>query len=74
MKNDSIASSEELVKLLEYMVHHNEHHADELAQAAAGLSAEEYPQACLAIQESLKKMDEGNRALSLAIELLKEGK
>lgn len=57
---------EELLALLSYMVAHNHHHAEELAQLAAqtdGAAAE-------ALQKAILSFEEGNKQLETALQLM----
>jgi len=62
----------EAEKLLEYMLHHNEHHAEELSQIAARLAALGKDQAAAAITQAGEDFARGNQKLSAALAALKE--
>ena len=65
------ASREEAVALLGYMVAHNEHHAEELAELAETMRALDLVQAAEEIESSLIDLREGNLKLRAAYALLK---
>lgn len=58
--------------LLEYMLHHNEHHAAELDQMADNLKKLGLEAACKTIKEAVSDFQKGNMRLSLALTLVKE--
>lgn len=62
----------EAEKLLEYMLHHNEHHAEELGQIAARLTALGKNKAAAAIAQAGEDFAKGNQKLSAALAALKE--
>ena len=66
------ASREEAVALLGYMVAHNEHHTEELAELAETMRAMDLVQAAEEIESSLADLREGNLKLRAAYALLKD--
>lgn len=60
---------QESIALLEYMVHHNEHHAEELAELAEDLGG----RAREIVDSALKDLGQSNQKLAEALQLLKEG-
>lgn len=60
---------QESIALLEYMVHHNEHHAEELAEIAQGLEGD----AKEIVDSALDDLGQSNQKLAKALALLKEG-
>lgn len=62
----------EAEKLLEYMLHHNEHHAEELSQIAARLTALGKDKEAAAITLACEDFARGNQKLSAALAALKE--
>lgn len=60
---------QESIALLEYMVHHNEHHAEELAEIAQGLEGD----AKEIVDSALNDLGQSNKKLAKALALLKEG-
>lgn len=68
MKSDT-NKKQESIALLEYMVHHNEHHAEELAELAGSLEGE----ARKIVDSALKDLGQSNQKLAEALKLLKEG-
>lgn len=60
---------QESVALLEYMVHHNVHHAEELAELADGLDGS----AKKIVDSALEDLNQSNKKLAEALALLKEG-
>ena len=60
-------SAEENLALLEYMVGHNAHHAEELHKIAHNAEGE----ARTLIHEAVALMNEGNEKLSKALKLMK---
>ena len=65
-------SREEAVALLGYMVAHNEHHTEELAELAETMRAMDMVQAAEEIESSLADLREGNLKLRAAFALLKD--
>lgn len=61
------ASKEEQLALLAYMLHHNEHHAEELHELAHGIDGE----ASALIHEAVALFNQGNEKLAAALSLLK---
>ena len=68
----SSSSKEEAVALLGYMVAHNEHHAEELAELAETMRQLEMFQVAEEIEASLESFKEGNLNLRQAFALLKD--
>ena len=68
----SSASTEEAVALLGYMVAHNEHHAEELAELAETMRKLDMAQVAEEIEASLEHFKEGNLNLRQAYGLLKD--
>ncbi|MCD8011220.1 MAG: cobalt transporter [Lachnospiraceae bacterium] len=68
----SSSSREEAVALLGYMVAHNEHHAEELAELAETMRGLELFQVAEEIEGSIVDFKEGNLKLRAAFALLKE--
>ena len=62
-------SKEERLALLAYMVSHNKHHAEELAELAKGTTGA----ATEALQKAIASFDAGNTQLEIALNLMKEG-
>ena len=52
--------------MLAYMVSHNKHHAQELANLSAGVQGE----AAIALQKAIALFQEGNQALETALQLM----
>ena len=61
-------SKEERLALLAYMVSHNKHHAEELAELAKGTTGA----AAECLQKAIASFDAGNAQLEIALKLLKE--
>lgn len=59
---------EENVALLDYMLHHNEHHAKELDELAHSLNEE----ASSLIHEAVELFEQGNKKLEQALACLKK--
>ncbi|MDY3918169.1 MAG: cobalt transporter [Candidatus Limivivens sp.] len=57
---------EKSLTLMKYMLHHNEHHAEELAQMADNLSGA----AAEAVREAVAEFQKGNEKLSLALHIM----
>jgi len=68
----SSSTTEEAVALLGYMVAHNEHHAEELAELAETMRKLEMFQVAEEIESSLEYFKEGNLNLRQAFGLLKQ--
>ena len=58
--------------LLKYMLHHNEHHAEELEQMADDLQTLGLDAACRTLREAVSDFQEGNRKLSKALSMIQE--
>ena len=63
---------EEVVALLNYMLSHNEHHAEELDQMAENLTKLGMDDAAKTIKEGVADFKKGNMRLGLALTLVKE--
>ena len=64
-------SKEELVSLINYLIHHNEHHNQELEELAAsikGLNEASYSK----VEEAIEDFKKGNASLSLALQELEK--
>lgn len=61
-----VTSREETLALLSYMVSHNKHHAEELANLAPGVEGE----AALALQKAIAFFQAGNQELETALKLM----
>lgn len=61
--------NKESIALLEYMVHHNEHHAEELAELASKLEGKSKE----IVDSALVDLGQSNQKLAEALKLLKEG-
>ena len=61
-----VTSKEETLALLAYMVSHNKHHAEELANLSAGVEGE----AAAELQKAITLFNEGNVALEAALKLM----
>ena len=64
--------TEEVVALLNYMLSHNEHHAQELDQMAENLKKLGMDDAAKTIKEGVSDFQKGNMRLGLALALVKE--
>lgn len=64
--------TEEVVALLNYMLSHNEHHADELDQMAENIAKLDMQDASKLIKDAVSEFQKGNMKLSLALTLVKE--
>ena len=64
--------TDEVVALLNYMLSHNEHHAEELDQMADNLEKLGMPDAAETIKEGVADFKKGNMRLGLALTLVKE--
>ena len=64
--------SQEVVALLNYMLSHNEHHAQELDQMAENLQTLGMEDAAKTIKEGVADFQKGNMRLGLALTLVKE--
>ena len=64
--------ADEVVALLNYMLSHNEHHAEELDQMANNLEKLGMPDAAKTIKEGVADFKKGNMRLGLALTLVKE--
>ncbi len=62
-------NKEELVKLIEYLIHHNEHHNDELIELATSLK-EINKEAYLKVLTAIEEYKKGNNTLSAALDEL----
>lgn len=61
----------ELIALIEYMIHHNEHHNDELKElgdSIKDISQDAYQK----VLNAIESFDEGNRSLASALEELEK--
>ena len=65
-------SPEEVLALLNYMLDHNRHHADELHVICHALEDEGKAEAAAALAEALHAFDHGNDKLEKALELAKQ--
>ena len=63
--------SQEVVALLNYMLSHNEHHAQELDQMAENLQKLGMEDAAKTIKEGVADFQKGNMRLGLALTLVK---
>ena len=61
-----VTSKEETLALLAYMVSHNKHHAEELANLSAGVEGE----AAAELQKDITLLNEGNVAFEAALKLM----
>ena len=61
-----VTSKEETLALLAYMVSHNKHHAEELANLSAGVEGE----AAAELQKAIALFNEGNVALEATLKLM----
>ena len=66
--------AERRLALLKYMLDHNRHHAEELAEAAESLKADGAVEAAELILAGVAKLGEGNDSLAEAVKLLEEKK
>ena len=66
----SAASKEEAVALLGYMVAHNEHHSEELAELAETMRSMDMASIAAEIEDSLADFKEGNLKLRAAFAML----
>lgn len=64
--------TEEVVALLNYMLSHNEHHAEELDQMAENIAKLDMQAASKLIKDAVSEFQKGNMKLSLALTLVKE--
>lgn len=62
-------NKKELVALIEYLIHHNEHHNDELKELANSLK-DLNNEAYLKVLKAIDLFNEGNKSLSSALEEL----
>ena len=69
---DKPMSPEEVLALLNYMLDHNRHHADELHDICHALEDEGKAEAAAALTEALHAFDHGNDKLEKALELAKQ--
>ena len=65
-------TDEEVLALLNYMLDHNRHHADELHDICHALEDEGKAEAAAALTEALHAFDHGNDKLEKALELAKQ--
>jgi len=63
-------SEQELLALLQYMLHHNEHHAHELSANAVRLEALQKHEAAAQILLACDEYTAANRRLATALEML----
>lgn len=68
---DEAAPANKTEALLKYMLDHNTHHAAELDQMAAKLSAEGQEKAAEQIRKAVDEFQKGNLYLGLALSLVK---
>lgn len=61
----------ETVAILTYMLEHNQHHAEELAQMAEALEQKGMAAAARKIKEGVSNFEKGNADLSEALEFVK---
>ena len=61
-------SREELLALLSYMVSHNKHHCEEIADLAKNTEGDAFN----ALQNAIRSFEEGNQQLEIALEALKQ--
>ena len=64
--------TDEVVALLNYMLSHNQHHAEELDQMAENLTKLGMEDAAKTIKEGVADFQKGNMRLGLALTLVKE--
>lgn len=64
--------TDEVVALLNYMLSHNQHHAEELDQMAENLTKLGMEDAARTIKEGVADFQKGNMRLGLALTLVKE--
>lgn len=64
--------TDEVVALLNYMLLHNEHHAEELDQMAENLEKLGMSDAAKSVKEGVADFKKGNMRLGLALTLVKE--
>lgn len=67
-----ILEPNKLKALLEYMLGHNRHHAEELADAAHQLEHLDQAEAAAIIKESIELLNQGNDKLEAALKIIKE--
>ncbi len=65
-------TKDQMAALLDYMLHHNEHHAAELDQMADKLRASGNEKAADQIKTAVEEFQKGNMYLSLALSTVKE--
>ena len=65
-EHTDVSSKEEQLALLKYMVHHNEHHAEELHELAHGIDGD----ASALIHEAVDLFNQGNAKLEEALAML----
>ena len=65
--HDQAAGTNKTLVLMQYMLDHNEHHTDELAQMAKTLGENE---AAAVVMEAVEEFIKGNEKLAQAIELM----
>lgn len=64
----NFTSKEEQLALLSYMVSHNKHHCEEIAELAGNTEGE----AAAALHSAIRSFEEGNKQLEIALEALKQ--
>lgn len=65
------SSKEELISLINYLIHHNEHHnkeLEDLADSVKGLSEASFAK----VEEAIDHFKKGNASLSLALKELEK--
>ena len=65
-------TKEQMAKLLDYMLKHNQSHAAELDKMAARLNEEHMPEAAEQVRKAVDEFTKGNLYLSLALSSVKE--
>lgn len=70
-EHPSRTKKEENIALLQFMLSHNEHHAEELEEMAHQLKEQGMGDAAKKILEAVENFNEGNKRLSLALTLVK---
>ncbi len=64
-------TAKKITALLDHLVHHNEHHAEEIGELAASAREIGKDNAAALIEEGVKAMEESNKKLREALEILK---
>ena len=65
-------NAEKIVKLLDHLVHHNEHHAEEIEELAASAKELGNEEAATLITEGVKLLENSNAKLRDALTALKK--